>query len=302
MLDRKGVVVSGLGPADFKVEIGGKPREIVSVDLVEYAPPSTDAATAAADAEITTNEPKENGRVILLVIDQASLASDARTVIESAQKWVRSMPAKDLIGLLTFPAPGPSVDFTADHAKVAEALGKVVGVGRTAPPFQQYNLSIWEAIRMDAQDLFVRGDVIGRECRANQPMCPTEVEMQVKTMILDAQSHIAAGAAFAAVHDARPGEVPRSEARRAAVVRLADERARCVDRDGLGGGRRGPRQRDHPHLHRRDVGPRRVAVAALDAIDRGPEPAHEQRRDARGHDRRAVGAALAGRPTPRSRR
>ena len=124
VLDRKGAIVSGLGPADFKVEIGGKPREIVSVDLVEYAPPSTDAATAAGDSEITTNEPKENGRVVLLVIDQASLASDARAVIESAQKWVRSMPAKDLIGLLTFPAPGPSVDFTADHAKVAEALGK----------------------------------------------------------------------------------------------------------------------------------------------------------------------------------
>src|SRR5688572_23567328 len=190
VLDRKGAIVGGLGLADFKVEIGGKPREIVSVDLVEYAPPSSEAETAAGDLEITTNDPKEVGRVILLVIDQASLASDARTVIESAQKWVRSMPPKDLIGLLTFPAPGPSVDFTADHAKVAEALGKVVGVGRTAPPFQQYNISIWEAIRLENQDLFVRNDVIGRECRANQPLCPTEVEMQVKTMLQDAQAQI----------------------------------------------------------------------------------------------------------------
>ena len=190
VLDRKGVIVSGLGAADFKVEIGGKPREIVSVDLVEYAPPSTEAETAAGDPEITTNEPKENGRVVLLVIDQASLSSDARAMIGSAQKWVRSMPAKDLIGLLTFPAPGPSVDFTADHAKVAEALTRVVGVGSTAPPFQQYNISIWEAIRMDSQDMFVRADVIGRECRGNAPLCATEVEMQTKTMIQDAQSHI----------------------------------------------------------------------------------------------------------------
>ena len=190
MLDRKGAIVGGLGAADFKVEIGGKPREIVSVDLVEYAPPSTEAETAAGDPEITTNEPKENGRVVLLVIDQASLSSDARAIIGSAQKWVRSMPAKDLIGLLTFPAPGPSVDFTADHAKVAEALTRVVGVGSTAPPFQQYNISIWEAIRMDSQDMFVRADVIGRECRGNAPLCPTEVEMQTKTMIQDAQAHI----------------------------------------------------------------------------------------------------------------
>ena len=190
VLDRKGVVVKGLSAADFKVEIGGKPREIVSADLVEYAPPSTDAETAAADAEISTNEPKENGRVILLIIDQGSLGSDTKRVIDAARKWVLSLGAKDLLGLITFPAPGPSVDFTADHDKVAEALNKVVGSGTQMPPFQQYNISIWEAIRFDSQDQFVRNDVLGRECRPNQPMCPTEVEMQVKTMVLDAQSHV----------------------------------------------------------------------------------------------------------------
>jgi len=190
VLDRKGEIVRGLGPADFKIEIGGKPRDVVSADLVEYAPPSSEGSTEAADPEITTNEPKENGRIVLLIIDQASLASDARAVIDSARRWVLAMPAKDLIGLLTFPSPGPSVDFTADHAKVAEALTHVVGVGRPSPPFQQYNISVWEAIRMDAQDMFVRGDVVGRECRANQPLCPTEIEEQVKMMLLDAQSQI----------------------------------------------------------------------------------------------------------------
>ncbi|MEO5818996.1 MAG: VWA domain-containing protein [Vicinamibacteraceae bacterium] len=190
VLDRKGVVVTGLGPADFKVEISGKPREVLSADLVEYGTASKDTSPDAAppDLEITTNEPKENGRVILLVIDQASLGSETRSVIDSAKRWALALGPKDLLGLLTYPVPGPSVDFTADHSKIADALSKVVGIGVQAPPFQQYNISIWEAIRMDAQDLFVRGDVIGRECRANQQLCPTEVEMQVKTMVLDAQA------------------------------------------------------------------------------------------------------------------
>jgi len=87
VLDRKGVVVKGLGAADFKVEIGGKPREIVSAELVQYSPPSTDAETAASDPEITTNEPKENGRVILLVIDQGGLGSDTKSVMDSARFW-----------------------------------------------------------------------------------------------------------------------------------------------------------------------------------------------------------------------
>jgi VWFA-related protein len=190
VLDRKGAVVTGLEPADFKVEISGKPREIVSVDMVEYAPPSTEAATVAVDPEITTNDPKELGRIVLLVIDRGSLSSDTKSVIESARKWVLAMPPKDQIGLLTFPAPGPSVDFTTEHAKVAEALTRVVGVASQTPPFQQYNVSIWEAIRMEALDLFVRQDVVGRECRANSPLCPTEIDMQVKTMLQDAQAQI----------------------------------------------------------------------------------------------------------------
>ena len=190
VLDRKGVVVGGLTPADFKVEVAGKPREIVSAELVEYAPPSAGDDTTAPDTEITTNQPKEAGRVILLIVDQGGLGSDTRGVIASAGRWVQSLGAKDLVGLMTFPAPGPSVDFTIDHGKVAEALTRVVGVGNPAPPFQQYNISIWEAIRIESQDQFVRSDVIGRECRANAPLCPTEIEMQTKTMIQDAQAQI----------------------------------------------------------------------------------------------------------------
>lgn len=190
VLDRKGVVVDGLAAADFKVEIGGKPREIVSAEFVDYAPPSTEAETNAVDPEITTNEPKENGRVILFVIDQGSLRSDTKAVMDSARKWALSLGPKDLLGLITFPAPGPSVDFTIDHTKVADALNTVVGTGTQMPPFQQYNISIWEAFRFDSQDQFVRNDVLGRECRPNQPMCPTEVEMQIKTMVQDATSHV----------------------------------------------------------------------------------------------------------------
>jgi VWFA-related protein len=184
-------VVTGLGSADFKVEISGKPREIVSVEHVEYSSPSSSSDVAdPGAADITTNQPSENGRVVLLVIDRGSLGSDTRSIIDSARKWVLAMPPRDSIGLLTFPAPGPSVDFTVDHAKVAEALTRVVGVGTQMPPFQQYNISIWEAIRMESQDLFVRNDVVGRECRASQPLCPTEIDMQVKTMVIDAQSHV----------------------------------------------------------------------------------------------------------------
>ena len=42
VLDRDGAVVAGLAPADFAIEIDGRPREIVATDLVRHG--NADAA------------------------------------------------------------------------------------------------------------------------------------------------------------------------------------------------------------------------------------------------------------------
>ena len=258
VLDRKGAIVRDLGPADFKVEIGGKPRDVVSADLVEYAPPSSDASTAAADPEITTNEPKENGRIVLLIIDQASLASDARAVIDSARRWVLSMPAKDLIGLLTFPVAGAERRL---HGRPRQGR-------RGADPRRRHRPAIAALPAIQHQRL--GGDPDGRpghvrprrRRRPRMPGQPAALSDRDRGAGQDDAARRAvadpARPELAAGDHAGPGQGAGAEARGAALVRLGDERARCVDRDGLGGGRCGPRQRHHPHLHRRDVGPRRV--------------------------------------------
>ncbi len=189
ILDKKGVVVTGLGPADFRVEIGGKLREVVSVDMVDYATPSAPAAADAppAELEITTNEPKDNGRVILLLVDQGSLRTESRAVINAAREWVMSLGPKDLVGLMTFPLPGPRLEFTKDHAKLADMLTRVTGIGTPPLPFHNRNVSIWEAFRIEAGDSYIRSDVVARECRG-EPLCAPEVDMQAKTMAMDAQA------------------------------------------------------------------------------------------------------------------
>ena len=58
------------------------------------------------------------------------------------------------------------------------------------------------------------------------------------------------------------GALPGPEARRAAVVRLADDRARRGDRDRHRGGRRGRVERHHPHVHLRGPGADGVPAAA----------------------------------------
>jgi VWFA-related protein len=188
VLDKAGGVVKDLEPADFSVEVGGKSREIVSAELVEFATASADAPPD--DVEITTNEPMSAGRIVLLIVDQNSLRPETRGVLVAAQRWVQSLGPKDRVGLITFPQSGPRVDFTTDHAMVAEVLGKVVG---SSPPLLTgfRNISQWEAVRIYEEDAYVYQQVVARECRAGDILCPPDIRVQARAMVIDAQSQVA---------------------------------------------------------------------------------------------------------------
>lgn len=197
VVDRDGDVVKTLGADDFKVEVDGKPREIVSAELVEYAKREADAASGAsaataapADAEITTNAPTDRGRLVIVIVDQESLTSESRPVLDAAQRWVLALGPQDRVGLITFPNVGPRVDLSTDHARVAEALKKVTGTNPVAPTMQRRNISIWEAVRMEENDAFTRSEVVQRECRGGDPVCPSDVDLQAKTMVLDTRAHV----------------------------------------------------------------------------------------------------------------
>lgn len=186
--DRKDAVVTGLGPADFKVEIGGKAREIVSVEFVDFGR-AVPEAEPVADAEITTNTPAEVGRQILLIVDQASLRSEAAGVIEAAKRWVLSLGRRDRVGLITYPATGPRIDPTTDHARVADMVTRLTSSGTAPRPFDRKNVSLWEAFRINEVDSYVRADVIARECRG-EPLCADDIDMQAKTIAMDAQAQV----------------------------------------------------------------------------------------------------------------
>jgi VWFA-related protein len=185
VVDRRDDVVRGLGPGDFTAEVGGQRREIVSAELVEYTPPSPDAP-GGGDVEITTNDPLERGRTVLLMVDQVGLRPESRGVIEAAQRWVRSLGPQDRVGLVVFPRGGARIEFTTDHERIADALSRVVGSDIPPPPFSHYNVSIWEATRIAAEDAFVTGEVVERECKGpGDPYCPRNVEIRAKTMVFD---------------------------------------------------------------------------------------------------------------------
>lgn len=193
VMDRAGGIAHGLGPADFKVEIGGKPREIVSAELVEYEKTAGAGAAPRVDPDISTNVQTSSARHILIVVDQQSMASETRGGFDTLTRWIATLGAADRVGLVVLPAPGPRVEFTTDRTAISAALGKVVPrAGATTIPFSQRNISLWESLRIHDQDSMVRDQVVARECTVNDFICPQQVDTQADTVALEAEAHVRA--------------------------------------------------------------------------------------------------------------
>ena len=188
VLDRDGAVVAGLGPADFAVELDGKPREIVAADLVRHENADAESSTSVGP-EITSNQQAVAGRTILIVIDHVSLRVESLDMIEAASRWVGTLGANDRVGVMVLPLPGLNIEFTTDHARVQEALAKVRPLAKPPPPFSYRTVSPYEAIRITEGDTFITQQVMNRECRG-EPACPDEIRMLASSLKLDSEAAV----------------------------------------------------------------------------------------------------------------
>ncbi len=280
VLDRKGAIVRDLGPADFKVEIGGKPRDIVSVRSRRVRAP----VVRRLDRRHRPRDHDERAPR-----ERPHRPADHRPG-QPGQRCPRGDRLGAEVGALDAPQ-GPDRPADVSRAGAERRLHRRPRQGRRGADACGRRRPAVAALPA-IQHQRLGGDPHGRaghvrpqrRHRTRMPGQPAAVSDRSRAADQDDGAGRAvadpARHPLAAGDDAGPGQDTRAEARGAALVRLGDERARRGDRDGLGRGRRGPRQRHHPHLHRGDVGTGRVALAALDAIDRGPDAAHEQRRDA----------------------
>src|SRR5262245_6947339 len=134
VVDRQGVPMRGLTPADFTVTVAGQPRRVVTADYVDTAgrpkQPSGDAGV------ISTNDTAGLGRLFVFVVDQGTLEpGNVRHVARAASRFFDNLTFVDRSALMLLPA-GPNVNFTWAHDRVREALGRVIG--------QSPNDATWE--------------------------------------------------------------------------------------------------------------------------------------------------------------
>lgn len=163
VVDDDGRPVADLKPDDFRLEVDGRPRAITSAEfvslrrLVDPGPPP---------AYYSSNLTGRGGRLIMLVVDQNNIkAGTGRTVFEAAAKFLGSLNPNDRVGLHVIPGAGPLIDYTSNHALVAEMIRRSVGRG----PSMQHGMrvGVFEAKAIVRNDQTVMRDVFERECSGN---------------------------------------------------------------------------------------------------------------------------------------
>ena len=175
IVDKTGHPIAGIPPEQFEVTVDGKPRRVVSAEFVEFVPRERPALADAVPEAVpqprySSNEASGSGvgrgRLIFLAIDQGSFKPvGARGAMEAARRFIDRLQPDDRVGLIAFPAPGPSVPASRDHSIARDATTKIIG---SAQPLRMSgidkNVSLAEAIDIRAGDTFTYQRVVAREC------------------------------------------------------------------------------------------------------------------------------------------
>lgn len=188
VVDSDGRPVPGLGPADFLVTIGGKRRNVVRAEYIDFtaapATPTELSEVSSNQAEAGTPEP----RTILLVIDDSAFnPSEGKAVFMRLADQIERMFPRDPIGLVPLSGQAKGVEFTTDRKAVSTALRSLVGSRIPIGGMGGVRLAITEALDIDdGRDQIVLERVIGRECAnkvgPDMEICRSEVQNEARTL------------------------------------------------------------------------------------------------------------------------
>lgn len=181
VVDDDGRPVSDLTAADFVLDVDGKRRPIASAEfislrrLVDPGPPP---------AHYSSNTAGRGGRLIMLVVDSNNIrAGTGRVVFDAAAKFIAGLNPADRVGLHFIPSAGPVLDFTSNHALVAQMLKQAMGRAPSMPHGVKVGISEAKAIVRNDQNTL--REVLERECAGN--MSEDEKQVCQRLVVNDAR-------------------------------------------------------------------------------------------------------------------
>ena len=149
-LTDSGQPVLDLKPADLALKMDGKAREVKSLDLVEIGG-GAPAGPAPARPAFGSNTTVDNGRDVILIIDDESIAPGRVTPVRDAlRQFVKKLVPADRLGMLSLRSGGVSIGATTDRAKIAAAIDALNGeaqANETTEAFECRTSQILQSIK-----------------------------------------------------------------------------------------------------------------------------------------------------------
>src|SRR5688572_564281 len=181
VVDGRGRPVEDLRAPEFEVKIDGEVRRVVSAELVKV-----NVAEARQQVEnktetfYTSNLTPPNARLVIIAVDQLNIHPAAiKPVLGAASRFLDRLSPLDEVAFLTFPEPGPRVNFTNDKLRIRLAMEGLVGQPAMLPG-GQLNIGVSEAIAIESKrDQIVLAEVVSRECRRLDPQQRTQCERDI---------------------------------------------------------------------------------------------------------------------------
>lgn len=168
--------IVGLGLDDFQAWLDGRPRRVVSAELVSF---SNDRPNAVDGPMRTPGTVPEDSRVFIVAIDQMGLSAGAIMPVRDAmRRFLKQLRPQDMVGLYEFPYRAAKLDITHTHDNISRALDRVLGMRENN--MGSFNLQPSEIVEITANDTDTANRVISRECPSslNDPLCPDMVRME----------------------------------------------------------------------------------------------------------------------------
>ena len=161
VLGREGVPIADLGPDDFRLEVDGRARRVISAQYVSQAARKSRPPLVAA-SHFTSNEGADDGRVIVVAVDEAHIRRlEGRRAMRAAEAFIDSLDPSDHIGVIGLTRVG-ALTLTRDRFALKRRLNTLFG--QTDPVFLQFNLGLSEALEIAEGSRSRLADAVLREC------------------------------------------------------------------------------------------------------------------------------------------
>jgi VWFA-related protein len=197
VVDDHGKPMTNLAPGDFTVRIDGNPRRVVTAEWVPLVTPAGDNRTTATTSlpdGYSSNESSTGGRLIVIAVDEPNIRfGGALAISKAANAFVDRLSPADRVAVAGFGPGAPATVFTADRARVKQAISRMVGrkqaSGRSAD--FGHDISVTEALAIERGDRMTLQAVVTRECQSmgtvpgSLDSCSTEVEVAARTKASD---------------------------------------------------------------------------------------------------------------------